>query len=730
MNTKTTIISMALWMISLTTAWAQTTIVSKGKAKGRIVCTEKTATNTEAAEIMQLFVERISGANLPIAYGATTRQGDIVIGEQTNKADEDGFSIETIGKSLHIKSGGDRGAIYGVATLLEKWMGVNYYAKDVYTLSKSKDIILPRINHAETPAFRFRQTFSYGNDDPIYKRFMRLESHDELFASDMWVHTFNQILPADKYGKAHPEYYSMINGKRQPGTHSQWCLTNPEVLELACEKIDSIFRANPDRKMISISQNDGNGTYCQCPECKKVEEEEGAVSGNYIRFLNKLAQRFPDKEFSTLAYLFTMEPPKKTRPLKNVNIMLCDIDCKREVPLTDNESGHQFVKALEGWSAISDNIFIWDYVINFDGVVTPFPNFHCLQKNISLFKHNHATMLFEQNMPTRGTDFLEMKAWILAKLMWNPEQDTDSLMVAFMNGYYHEAAPYMYQYQKLLQGALLASGKELWIYDSPITHKDGMLNAKLCKTYNELFDKAENAVKGDTAVLNRVRLSRLPLQYSELEIARTNPDRDAEETSQLLNLFEQRTKEYGVRTLNERENRPEDYCRLYRERFLPVKERNIALGKNVSFLSAPSGKYAEMGAKALTDGLYGGTTYVESWVGWEGRDADFVIDLGKKESFQEVTADFLLQSGAWILWPKSVTYSISNDNNNWQPIGTFTFNEDRSLAVKFQNATVITQQPVNAQYVRVSVKGIGKCPSWHYGVGYDAWFFIDEVKVK
>ena len=47
MNTKTTIISMALWMISLTTAWAQTTIVSKGKAKGRIVCTEKTATNTE-----------------------------------------------------------------------------------------------------------------------------------------------------------------------------------------------------------------------------------------------------------------------------------------------------------------------------------------------------------------------------------------------------------------------------------------------------------------------------------------------------------------------------------------------------------------------------------------------------------------------------------------------------------------------------------------------------------
>ena len=730
MKIKMIIIAAIVWFGSLQALLAQTTLVKGGKAKGRIVCVEKNAVNDEAASILRLFVERITGAQLPVVSNVAVRKGDIIIGESTNRAGEDGFALETEGATLHIKSGGDRGSIYGVVTLLERYLGVAYYAKDIYTLEKTPDITLPVINEAETPAFRFRQTFSYGNDDPIYRRWMRLESHNELFANDLWVHTFNHILPADVYGKAHPEYYSMINGKRQPGTHSQWCLTNNDVFELACQKIDSIFRANPDRRIISVSQNDGNGTYCQCPACKKVEEEEGAVSGNYVRFLNKLAKRFPDKEFSTLAYLFTMNPPKRTKPLPNVNIMLCDIDCKREVPLTDNESGQQFVRALEGWSAISDNIFIWDYVINFDGVVTPFPNFHCLQKNISLFKRNHATMLFEQNMPSRGTDFLEMKAWMLAKLMWNPNQDADSLMLEFMRGYYREAAPYLYQYQKLLQGALLASGTPLWIYDSPITHKNGMLNATLCKTYNELFDRAEDAVRSDTAVLNRVRLSRLPLQYSELEIARTNPDRDAEATRQQLYLFEQRTREFGVRTLNERDNRPEDYCRLYRQRFLPTNERNVALGKSVTFISEPSGRYNDMGAKALTDGLYGGTTYVESWVGWEGRDADFFIDLGSQQSFKEVTADFLLQSGAWILWPESVTYTVSDDGQNWRPFGTYQFTEDRSLTVKFLDATATANEPVNARYVRVSVKGIGKCPSWHYGVGYDAWFFIDEVKVR
>ena len=65
-----------------------------------------------------------------------------------------------------------------------------------------------------------------------------------------------------------------------------------------------------------------------------------------------------------------MQPPKHVKPLPNVNIMLCDIDCKREVPLTDNASGRDFVKALEGWSKISDNIFFQRfYEITAGGII-------------------------------------------------------------------------------------------------------------------------------------------------------------------------------------------------------------------------------------------------------------------------------------------------------------------------------------------------------------------------
>lgn len=172
----------------------------------------------------------------------------------------------------------------------------------------------------------------------------------------MWVHTFERILPSDVYGKDHPEYYSLINGERRPGKASQWCLTNPEVLEIVTLKIDSIFKANPDKSMISVSQNDGHDTYCTCTGCKALDQYEGSPSGSLIHFVNKLAERFPDKQFSTLAYMYTMHPPKHVKPLPNVNIMLCNIDCDREVPLTDNASGREFMKAMKGWATISNNI--------------------------------------------------------------------------------------------------------------------------------------------------------------------------------------------------------------------------------------------------------------------------------------------------------------------------------------------------------------------------------------
>lgn len=291
-------------------AMAQVCLVSKGKQQGRIVLVEDNDVNRKAATLLQRFVRETSGGELKIIATTKRAKNDVVIGEKTMEATDDGYVIDCSNGTLAIKSAGGKGAIYGVATLLEKFVGVDYLAKDFYTLTPSADIRIPKMHVAESPAFRFRQTFSYSNNENTYRDWMRLHDHSEVFANDMWVHTFDRLLPSSVYGKAHPEYYSFISGERRPGNHSQWCLSNPEIFEIVANRIDSIFKANPGRNTISVSQNDGNDTYCQCPECKKVNEYEGSPAGCYIRFLNRLAERFPDKQISTLAYLFTMHPPK------------------------------------------------------------------------------------------------------------------------------------------------------------------------------------------------------------------------------------------------------------------------------------------------------------------------------------------------------------------------------------------------------------------------------------
>ena len=254
-------------------------------------------------------------------------------------------------------------------------------------------------------------------------------------------------------------------------------------------------------------------------------------------------------------------------------------------------------------------------------------------------------------------------------------------MQTFLQGYYGAAAPHLYRYLQMQQGALLSADVPLWIYDSPISHKDGMLNDRLMKVYDELFDKAEAAVQADSVLLGRVQTARLPLRYSQLEIARTRQGGDARRISEQLDIFENHCNRYGITSLNERNNLASDYCRLYRSRFLPRPNTNKAAGAKVIWHQAPAPRYQSIADKALTDGLYGGTTFVESWVGWEGCDADFVLDMGSDQQVSRITTDFLHQLGAWVLQPRSVDYAYSTDGEAYHPFGTHTFADDRDASV-------------------------------------------------
>lgn len=68
------------------------------------------------------------------------------------------------------------------------------------------------------------------------------------------------------------------------------------------------------------------------------------------------------------------------------------------------------------------------------------------------------------------------------------------------------------------------------------------------------------------------------------------------------------------------------------------KTSKASSGASLTWIIPPQERYKTLGETALTDELFGGTTYVESWVGWNGTDGAFILDLGEEKSFTRIEA--------------------------------------------------------------------------------------------
>ncbi|MEP7106446.1 MAG: DUF4838 domain-containing protein [Ferruginibacter sp.] len=539
----------------------QFTLVKRGNPKSRIIIPEKaTVVEIQAAKVLQDYIERISGAAIPIEADNTPQQeGEILIGNVNRpelkevpkeKLGKDGLFIKNNDKSLVITGGTGKGILYGVYTFLEKYMGCRKYSSAVTYVPKKKTIVLSSINDMELPAFAYRETFYRDAVDPEYQLWHKLDSHVGPGKSEWgyWVHTFDLLLSPKEYGESHPEYFSYYDGKRHAGTVPSWdgagvqpeaqlCLSNPGVLEIVCKNLQAAINKNPEAIYWSVSQND-NVNYCRCPDCSASDKKYAAFApedkmysthggskypalgmGSILTFVNRVAERFPDKIISTLAYQYSRVPPKDILPRKNVNIMLCSIESARNTTIEIGDTS--FSNDLKGWGQLTNNIIIWDYVIRFSNLFAPFPNLRILQPNLTLMRNNRVSAVFEQGNREIGGEFADLRAYMIDKLLWNPDINIEEVMNDFLTGYYGKASKQIREYINLLHdNNMEQSGYKLSIFGNPAMEKESFLSDSLITVYNNLFDQAEKAVSGSPEILERVKTARLPVYYSMLEIAK------------------------------------------------------------------------------------------------------------------------------------------------------------------------------------------------------------------
>ncbi|MEO5997744.1 MAG: DUF4838 domain-containing protein [Chitinophagaceae bacterium] len=552
---KTILLFIQIFFI-VTVQAQQFTLVNTGKSTYRIIIPQKaTVIEIQAAKVFQDYIRRISGAVLPIeADNESPIANEILIGNVSRpelkdvpleKLKQDGLYVSNRNKKLVITGGTGKGTLYGVYTFLEKYLGCRKYSSAVTYVPKKKTIVLHAINDMEVPAVTYREDFYPDAYDPEYMDWHKLDSHYGKYnTNNEWgsfVHTMDDLISTKEYGNEHPEYFSFYDGQRHPGQRlngqpeAQPCLSNPEVFEIVCKNLLSNIQKNPAAMYWSVSQND-NINYCRCPDCTKLDEKYAAFTpgskvyrthstdylpigmGSLLTFVNKVAERFPDKTISTLAYQYTRVPPRDLVPLKNVNIMLCNIESPRNIPIEAGDTS--FCNDLSGWAKMTNNIIVWDYVVQYRNLISPFPNLHVLQPNLKYLTDKGVTAYFEEGNPETGGEFSELKAYLIAKLLWNPNENSDKIMDDFLSGYYGNASKHIRAYIDLLQNKMTASGAKLIIYATPVEEKETFLSDTLITTYNQLFDRAEKAVAVSPEILQRVQTARLPVYYAMLEIAR------------------------------------------------------------------------------------------------------------------------------------------------------------------------------------------------------------------
>lgn len=727
-------------------SFSQISLTNRGTSVYRIVIPQEASEDVKTgATDLQRYLREISGATLPIVNDATRAQAkEIVLGNtnrrriDTQRLKEDGFVIQTHAQKVYLVGMNDEGTMYAAYHLLEKYLRCRFYSTRFKLIPKNANLRLPNINEKQEPAFTFREVmYRESLDSAEYRRWHRLDRHAGE-TTGLFVHTFNTLVPPAKHFDAHPEYFAEINGRRQS---TQLCLTNENVLSETISELQKRMEQKPKAQFWSVSQND-NEQFCRCEHCSKLDAAEGAHSASVLQFTNQVAAKFPDKTISTLAYQYSRSVPKTTHPAPNVNIMLTSIECDRSAPLT--AKCKDFVEDVRNWGKRTNNIFLWDYVVQFNNLISPFPNLRVLQPNLQFMRDAGLSMMFQQANREIGGEFADLRGYLIAKLMWNPDADVNALMSAFLRDHYGKAAPIIRQYIDKMHDELEKSGQRLDIFAGPTSHLDGYLSPQNMDFYAQLFDQAENTVRNEPETLERVKIARLPLEYAFLEqgkyygstargLFEKTPDGKTHAKSEMrqkLLDFVALCKKIGVTRLHEWETTPDEYevgMLLWLDRGV---QYHLGLEKPVSAQILPSVKYQKGNVQLLTDGILGSTDFRYNWLGWEGDNMEVTLDLGETKPVWTVTTQFLQETRSWIFMPLSVSVEISEDGKTFVPVGKMQNTiDERDEKITIQPFE-IRFAPRLARYVRVFARNRAEPPNWHAGAGGKSWIFVDEIAIK
>ena len=473
-------------------------IVKNGQTDYQILIPEGMSQNSyisAAVSDLKLMFLEATGVTLEVVEDNQTLNGKYLaihstelcsaesIGATREALGRGGFRIVTKDENVVMCGATPESSMYAVYEFLHQTLGFDLLYTDYYVLEKNvEDLKLMQYDVTDIPDFEYRMqsTGWVRYNDQNRKRMKWTNDSDWIIpvgdSAATWHNTFNYLPPA-QYKLSKPEWYSYPR-------ENQLCYTargneelRGEMIDIISAKVIELFSMAEykDYNHISISIED-NQDCCICDTCAAAKQKYGADSAVMVMFLNDVAKVVKEwmdspegeaykRDFRILffAYHATNAAPvvfdeetKRYKPSApevvchpNVAVYFAETNGDYTQNFHDLDTANtQVGKNMQGWGALSEEIYFWSYSTNFSHFLTPYNSFDTVQDILKFAKKEDTMFIMIQDQWVQAnaqTGFGIYKNWLHAKLAWDVNANVADLEDFFFDNYFLEASDTMHQ---------------------------------------------------------------------------------------------------------------------------------------------------------------------------------------------------------------------------------------------------------------------------------------------
>jgi len=514
-------------------------VASGGKSHAQIIVSPSAGPRERrAAEDLARYVERMSGAKVPVvserrAIDAALRRDTplLLVGQEAIRARPelrktlsrvlkrrphlrtDGIVLKRDANRIYVAGNNDASHYFAAVELLRHW-GCRWFLPTEFgeCIPEHDELRVSELNHVHSSPFEIRSYWISWIGD---------RSGEAEFQARNLLTGRGHMPPT---GHALGRYTKGL-GK---GTFS-FPITAPETARHVAAQVETTYR---DGGALSLGMEDGSY------DCEDAKDEElmklrwdkyflrWSVTDPMLELYNNVARilrdRHPDSDgkIGFLAYAnMTLPPVRKMVAERSLFCELAPIDIDPIHGMDDPQSPprREFRDMLYRWAEVMQGrLAIYDYD---QGMLVwrdlPNPSHQAFRQDV---QHYRKAGVLGVNTESRGafaTTFLNL--YLRARLLWNPDEDTDALLEEFYPKFYGPAAEPMREYWS----AIYRAWRETIVTEHEYFVAPAIYTPELLKLLRDKLESAENITAG-VATRGRELTRNEQLLLRRMEFTRTS----------------------------------------------------------------------------------------------------------------------------------------------------------------------------------------------------------------